>query len=70
VNETVVCRSDSTYAERPLALFWQGRRYEILEILARWRTSQGRGFRVCTESGQVFVILFDETKHTWEIQLT
>jgi hypothetical protein len=69
MDETVLCRSDSTYAERPLALLWQGRRYEIIEILARWRTPQGRGFRVQTETGQGFVILFDEAKQTWEIQL-
>lgn len=65
-----MCRSDSTYAERPLALFWHGRRYQIQEILARWRTPQGRGFRVRTEGGQGFVLVYDETKQTWEIQLT
>jgi hypothetical protein len=70
VNETVQCRSDSTYAERPLALVWQERRYEIVEILARWRTPHGRGFKVRVDGGQVFVITFDEAKHDWEIQLT
>lgn len=70
MNEIVLCRSDSTYAERPLALLWQGQRCEITEILVRWRTPQGRGFKVRIVGGQVFVIIFDEAKHTWEIQLT
>ena len=35
--DIVECRSDSEFAERPLALTWNGRRYEIAEIIARWR---------------------------------
>ena len=31
--DTVECRSDSEYAERPLSLTWQGVRYEIAEIV-------------------------------------
>ncbi len=31
---TVECRSDSTFAERPLSLMWEGVRYEIAEIVS------------------------------------
>jgi len=34
---TVECRSDSSYAERPLSLTWEGVRYEVAEIVSRWR---------------------------------
>ena len=42
----VECRSDSEFAERPLALTWNGRRYEIAEIIARWRGPNEKGFRL------------------------
>jgi hypothetical protein len=50
--ETVECRSDpgdhTEYAEMPLSLLWQGRRYEIAEIFARWHGPGEKGFRVKT----------------------
>jgi hypothetical protein len=75
--DTVECRSDSQYAERPLALHWQGERLEIGEILARWRTPQGRWFRVragslgaqVTPSSEdmVFDLCYDESSDAWRI---
>ena len=32
----VECHSDTEYAETPLALTWEGYKYEIAEIVARW----------------------------------
>jgi hypothetical protein len=50
----VECLSDLEYADRPLSLIWQGRRYEIAEILARWRGPAEKGFRVKTMDGFAF----------------
>jgi len=66
--DTVECRSDSEYAERPLAITWQGRRYEIAEILARWRGPIEKGFRVKTTDGQAFELTYREVTDEWEIQ--
>ena len=66
--DTVECRSDSEYAERPLAITWQGRRYEIAEILARWRGPVEKGFRVKTTDGQAFELTYREVSDEWEIQ--
>ncbi len=67
--DTVECRSDSEFAERPLALTWQGRRLEIAEILARWRGPNEKGFRVKTTDGQAFDLTYREIPDEWHIQL-
>ena len=66
----VECRSDSEYAERPIALHWQEHRLEITEILSRWRTPTGKGFRVRTADDQIFEIRYNEVTADWQIQQT
>ena len=56
----VECRSDSEYAERPLSLTWEGYKYEIAEIVARWRGPSEKGFRVKTADGQAFDLTYRE----------
>ena len=64
----VECRSDTEYAERPIALYWQGQRLEIVEILARRRNPAGKGFRVRTADDQVFELTYNEVDADWQIQ--
>ena len=66
--ENVECRSDTEYAERPLSLVWDGRRYEIAEIVARWRGPSEKGFRVKTADGQAFDLTYREIPDEWLIQ--
>jgi hypothetical protein len=68
----VECRSDSEYAERPLVVYWQGERLDVVEILSRWRTPDGKWFRVRTENlssneDQVFDLFYNETNAEWQI---
>ena len=65
---TVECRSDSTFAERPLSLIWDGYRYEIAEIVSRWRGPSEKGFRVKTADGQAFDLTYREVPDEWQIQ--
>jgi hypothetical protein len=65
--DTVECRSDSTFAERPLSLIWQGICYEIAEIAARWRGLSEMGFRVQTMNGQAFDLTYRELPNEWLI---
>ena len=65
---TVECRSDSTYAERPLSLTWEGKRYEVAEIVSRWRGPGEMGFRVKTTDGQAFDLTYREVPDEWLIQ--
>lgn len=66
--DTVECRSDTEFAERPLAMIWQGQRFEIAEILARWRGPGEKGFRVKTADGQAFELHYREAPDEWLIQ--
>ena len=66
--DIVECRSDSEYAERPLGLTWQGCRFEIAEILGRWRGPNEKGLRVKTADGQAFEITYRELPDEWQVQ--
>ncbi len=67
--QSVECHSSSTYAERPVAFYWQGQRLEVERILARWRTPAASCFRVLTRGGQrAFDLQYDEGADAWRIQ--
>jgi hypothetical protein len=68
MTDTVECRSDTEYAERPLSLIWQGHRHEIAEVFARWRGPGEKGFRVKTTKGLVFELTYQEFSDNWHIQ--
>lgn len=63
--DLVECYSGQEYAERPLALHWQGERLPIIEILTRWRTPHEKTFLVRTTDQQVFRLSYDELDRTW-----
>jgi hypothetical protein len=63
----VECHSGYTYAERPIALRWEGRRLVITAIEARWRVPGGHGFRVRTEDDQVFELFYGELYDEWRV---
>lgn len=63
----VECHSEYTYAERPIALRWEGRRLGIEAIEARWRLPGGHAFRVRTDDGQVFELFYGELYDEWRI---
>ena len=47
-KDPVECHSGYEYAERPTALYWEGDRLEVAEILDRWRIPGAHCFRVRT----------------------
>ena len=63
----VECHSGYAYAERPTAIWWDGRRLEIVEVLTRSRTPEGKHFRVRTTENQVFDLSYDEQSDAWMI---
>jgi hypothetical protein len=67
MGELVECHSGFTYAEKPIALIWESRRLEIIEISARWRSPQARHFRVRTSNGQEFELSYREADDEWQI---
>lgn len=67
MEDQVECRSDSEYAGRPLAFFWQGQRLEVSDVLAQWRTPRGKAFRVRVLGDLVFELFYDESFDTWTV---
>jgi hypothetical protein len=67
VPEVVECHSGFEYAERPVALWWQGRRLVVEAVEAEWRISGGKKFRVRTVEGQVFELLYVELYDEWRV---
>jgi hypothetical protein len=63
----VECHSGYEYAERPVALHWEGDRLEIEEVLDRWQTPGSKCFRVRTGDGQIFELYYSESLDEWSI---
>jgi hypothetical protein len=67
MSETVECRSDASYAERPRAFTWQGQRLEVVDILKSWRSPEGIGFRVSIKDGRLFELLYNQALDEWVV---
>jgi len=65
----VECLSGHTYAERPIALWSEGERLIIVEIVAQWRIPGGRRFRVQAENDQFFELCYSEQQDEWQVSL-
>ena len=66
--EQVECHSGYRYGERPLAIFWQGERFEVKEVQSQWRSPQGPCFRVLCCAGQLFELFYLEDQDHWLIR--
>jgi hypothetical protein len=67
VKELVECLSDTEYAERPVALYWQGERLEIIQVVASWRTPEAKWFRVIGEEKQMFELGYTYASDAWSV---
>jgi hypothetical protein len=67
VTDLVECHSGYEYAERPIALHWEGERLEIAAIEAEWRIPGGHCFRVRTRDERVFELFYGELYDEWRI---
>jgi hypothetical protein len=68
MTEIVECHSEFAYAEKPVALTWEGRRLEIAAILALWRAPDEKCFCVRTADGQIFELSYGEQDDEWRIE--
>jgi len=67
MSEQVECHSGFEYAERPVALHWEGERLEISQIEAQWRIPGGKKFRVRTTNERTFELFYGEMYDEWKI---
>lgn len=65
----VECYSGYAYAERPVAFVWRGQRYQVEQILKRWRSPEGPGFLVLTSGDIRFELIYSEADDEWALRL-
>ncbi|MCX8024783.1 MAG: hypothetical protein N3A60_06245 [Thermanaerothrix sp.] len=65
--DPVECHSGYEYAERPLAIHWEGERLEIAVIEDRWRIPGGKCFRVRVRDGRRFELFYGELYDEWRV---
>jgi len=70
MGDSVECRSESAYPEKPVAVNWEGARREVETILGRWRDPQGIHFRVRTTDRLVFELTYLSATDEWLIKPT
>jgi hypothetical protein len=63
----VECHSGYTSAQRPVAVWLEGRRLPVTHLDAEWRLPHGRGFRVQTQDGPTFTLTYSEIDDSWQI---
>jgi hypothetical protein len=68
MSEIVECRSDGDYAGRPIRIRWQGKFMIVKEVLANWRTPQGKHYRVITQDEGVFDCWYSEVDDKWNVE--
>jgi hypothetical protein len=67
-DEKVFCYSGNEYPDRPVSILLDGNRFEISRIIARWRTPEGRFFRVVAADDRVFDLHYFEVGDAWKIE--
>jgi len=67
-SATVWCRSESRYAERPVAFLREGQRVAVQRVLAQWREPSGPVFRVLAEDGGVYLLQYHEALAVWQLE--
>jgi hypothetical protein len=68
-SAVVECYSGQSYPERPRALLWEGERFEVIEILSRWRSPKDIHFLVRIKDGRMFELIYTEIEDSWDIDL-
>lgn len=66
-QDLVECHSGYEYAQRPVALYWEGKRFAIEAVEAEWRGPGGRFFRVRIFGGWVFELFYSDFDDEWRV---
>ncbi len=57
-GEQVSFYSGHSHAERPVAFTWNDKCYQVENVIAEWRTPDGKIFLVQTTDGQKFELIW------------
>lgn len=61
----VICRSSSSYAERPLEVRAGEKHYRVERIVAEGRTPDEKWFKIVTACGQSLTLRYHISEDTW-----
>lgn len=67
MKQVVECYSGSTYAERPVAVHWQGQRLVVEQVLRSRRTPVGIGFDVIITGGHTLELDYCTAQDLWTV---
>jgi hypothetical protein len=67
---SVECYSGYTLAERPVAFVLEGRRFQVTDLLKRWHSPDGLGFRVVTADGNRWDLTYHQAQDQWTLHLS
>lgn len=67
-GDLVECRAEAAYPGRPLAFTFQGVRRQVAEVLKNWRSPDGMGYRVTSDDGRLFDLLYNEACDEWSVR--
>lgn len=64
--------SVQTYAgykgdERPVSFTWEGRTFQIMEIVDRWYDPDHNSFKVIADDGKTYLLRHDMNAGDWEL---
>ena len=66
LNEIDVrCYSGYTYAERPESFLWEGKDYEVVEVMKAWQEPGEKHFLVRTGDNKTFQLCYNDVKKQW-----
>jgi hypothetical protein len=68
MKSPVEFHSSYDYAQRPIAVLWEGKRVQIKNVLAEWRSPEGKSFRVQAENGRIFDLIYNEDIENWQVR--
>jgi len=66
-ENAVICYSGAFYAQHPVAFFAEGQRLEVSGVETEWASPSQRGFKVRTEDGRRFKLIYNETEDQWQV---
>jgi hypothetical protein len=69
-SAAVECLSGHTYADRPIAVHWGGKRHRVVEILARRRTPGTLHYSVRTDGELSFILHYRIAEDDWAVEPT
>jgi len=69
VDVRVNCYAGYRAEETPRRIHLGARSVEVVEVLARWRTSEAQGFRLRGDDGVLYVLKQDGTSGRWTLEL-